>query len=145
MKHDLLGQGIRTRGVWSRRLALGFWTVLVTGYAATAASVVIDALDEDYRGLSQVAATSAASPQERRDLSAAQLAAVYRARSGAPFAALPPGSTLKVVWPDGSSEYVVVVDPAASGGVEPIPGSQRDAAGAPLEAAVVEVVERAGR
>jgi hypothetical protein len=138
-------QGFRARGAWSRRLAFAFWASLVVAYAAMAASVVIDALDEDYRGLSQVSATTVESPQHRRNLSAAQLAAVYRARSGAPFAALPPGSTLKVVWPDGSSEYVVIVDPAASGGVEPISGSQRDAEGAPLEAAVVEVIEAGTR
>ncbi len=140
MKH-----GFRARGAWSRKLAFAFWALLVVAYAAMAASVVIDALDEDYRGLSQVSATTVESPQDRRNLSAAQLAAVYRARSGAPFAALPPGSTLKVVWPDGSSEYVVIVDPASSTGVEPIPGSQRTAEGAMLDAPVVEVVDRAER
>lgn len=140
MKH-----GFRARGAWSRKLAFAFWALLVVAYAAMAASVVIDALDEDYRGLSQVSATTVESPQDRRNLSAAQLAAVYRARSGAPFAALPPGSTLKVVWPDGSSEYVVIVDPASSTGVEPIPGSQRTTEGAMLDAPVVEVVDRAER
>ena len=122
-------QGFRARGTWSRRLAFGFWALLVVAYAAMAASVVVDALDEDYRGLSQVSATTVESSRDRRNLSAAQLAAVYRARSGAPFAALPPGSTLKVVWPDGSSEYVVIVDPASSSGVESIPGSERSADG----------------
>lgn len=142
--------GFRTGGAWSRRLAFGFWALLVMAYAAMAASVVVDALDEDYRGLSQVSTTTVESPRDRRNLSAAQLAAVYRARSGAPFASLPPGSTLKVVWPDGSSEYVIVVDPASSTGVEPIPGSQRRADGQLLDAPhdlgddapVIEVVER---
>lgn len=137
--------GFRTRGVWSRKLAFAFWTLLVVAYAAMAGSVVIDALDEDYRDLSQVSATTVESPQDKRNLSAAQLAAVYRARSGAPFASLPPGSTLKVVWPDGSSEYVVIVDPASSTGVEPIPGSQIAADGGHLDAPVVQIVERAQR
>src|SRR5690606_41530430 len=97
----------------------------------------------DSRERSQVARTSAQSPQDRRSLSAAQLAAVYRARSGSPFASLPPGSTLKVVWPDGSSEYVVIVDPSASGGVEPIPGSARGADGDALDdVPTLELVDR---
>jgi hypothetical protein len=137
--------GFRARGAWSRKLAFAFWTLLVVAYAAMAGSVVIDALDEDYRDLSQVSATTVESPQDKRNLSAAQLAAVYRARSGAPFASLPPGSTLKVVWPDGSSEYVVIVDPASSTGVEPIPGSQIAADGGHPDAPVVQIVERARR
>jgi hypothetical protein len=114
---------------WQRKLAWPFWGTLMMAYSAMAASVVIDALDADYRGLSQVAGTSAQSPQARRSLSAAQLAAIHRARSPAPFTTLPPGSTFQVVWPDGSQEYVLVVDPASSAGVESIPGTRRAADG----------------
>jgi len=48
-----------------------------------------------------------------------------------------------VVWPDGSSEYVVIVDPSASGGVEPIPGSARGADGDALDdVPTLELVDR---
>lgn len=110
---------------------IGFWALLVTAYSVGAVGVMIDVLSDDYQGLSQVAVTSVHSPEESRTMSAAQLAAVYRARSGAPFSSLPPGSTFRVVWPDGSSEYVVVVNPAGTGGVQPIPGTQTPARTAP--------------
>ena len=114
---------------WRRKLAWPFWVALLMGYSAMAASVVIDSLDADYAALSQVGRTTAHASEARRTLSATQLAAVYRAGSAAPFATLPPGSTLKVVWPDGSSEYVVIVDPAASVGVQAVPGTRRSAQG----------------
>lgn len=138
MKHRFRVRG----GGWSRRLAFGFWALLVLAYAAMAASVVVDTLDEDYSGLSQVAVTTVDSPQDRRTLSAAQLAAIYRARSGAPLASLPPGSTLQVIWPDGSSEYVVILDPASSAGVAPIPGSQHTAEGGRVDAATAKPLAR---
>lgn len=137
MKHRF-----RMPAAWSRRLAFGFWTLLVVAYAAMAASVAIDALDEDYRGLPQVSVTTVESPQDRRSLSAAQLAAIHRARSGAPLTTLPPGSTLQVIWPDGSSEYVVVLDPASSAGVAPIPGTQRTAGGRRVGNPVAKSPER---
>ncbi|RPE75791.1 hypothetical protein [Vulcaniibacterium tengchongense] len=105
-----------------------FWALLFACYSVAAAGVMIDVLENgDYAHLSQVAVTTVESSPEVRMSSAAQIAAVFRAQSGAPFSTLPPGSTFKVVWPDGSSEYVTVVNPAASDGVEPIPGSQRTA------------------
>lgn len=103
---------------------IGFWALLLSAYSVGAAGVMIDVFGEDYRELGQVAVTSVDSKTELRSLSAAQIAAVYRAQSGAPFSTLPPGSTFKVVWPDGSSEYVMVVSPSTSGGVQPIPGTQ---------------------
>lgn len=124
-----MSTGLQRLQGWRRRLTWPFWVALLMAYSAMAATVAIDALDEDYRGLSQVAATDARSGDAQRSLSATQLAAIYRARSAAPFSALPPGSTLKVVWPDGSSEYVVVVDPASSAGVQAIPGTRRAADG----------------
>lgn len=108
---------------------VGFWALLLSAYSVGAAGVMIDVFGADYRELGQVAVTSVDSKSEQRSLSAAQIAAVYRAQSGAPFSSLPPGSTFKVVWPDGSSEYVMVVSPSASGGVQPIPGTQVSAAG----------------
>ncbi len=101
------------------------WVLLFVAYSVTAAGVMIDALNDNYRELSQVAVTTAESPTEIRMSGASQIAAVYRAQSGAPFSSLPPGSTFKVVWPDGSSEYVTVVSQSSGVGVQPIPGSRR--------------------
>ena len=110
------------------RMKRYFWVLLFATYSVAAAGVVIDVLGDEYRQLSQVAVTSVHSSDEMRMSGAAQVAAVYRASSGAPFSTLPPGSTFKVVWPDGSSEYVMVVSPASSSGVQAIPGSQQSAA-----------------
>lgn len=109
---------------FKRTAKIGFWALLLSAYSVGAAGVMIDVFGADYRELGQVALTSVDSRTERRSLSAAQIAAVYRAQSGAPFSSLPPGSTFKVVWPDGSSEYVMVVSPSSSSGVQPIPGTQ---------------------
>lgn len=115
--------GRRTSRPTSRLL----WAGVFAAYSVTAAGVMIDALADNYRELSQVAATTVASPEAARSLGATQLAAAYRAQGGAPFATLPPGSVFRVVWPDGSSEYVMVMSQAASTGVRPIPGTQRPA------------------
>lgn len=101
-----------------------FWVLLFATYSVGAAGVMIDVLADEYRHLSQVAVTTARSSEELRMSGAAQVAAVYRASSGAPFSTLPPGSTFKVVWPDGSSEYVMVVNPTSSAGTQPIAGTQ---------------------
>ena len=108
-----------------------FWALLFATYSVTAAGVMIDVIGDEYRHLSQVAVTTVHSSQDMRMSGAAQVAALYRASSGAPFSTLPPGSTFKVVWPDGSSEYVMVVSPTSSAGVHPIPGSQQAANEAP--------------
>lgn len=114
---------------FKRTAKIGFWALLLSAYSVGAAGVMIDVFGADYRELGQVAVTTVDSKAERRSLSAAQIAAVYRAQSGAPFSSLPPGSTFKVVWPDGSSEYVMVVSPSSSAGVQPIPGTQVPAKG----------------
>ncbi|BDU18046.1 hypothetical protein [Lysobacter auxotrophicus] len=101
-----------------------FWVLLFATYSVGAAGVVIDVLADEYRHLSQVAVTTARSSEDLRMSGAAQIAAVYRASSGAPFSTLPPGSTFKVVWPDGSSEYVMVVSPTSASGARPIAGTQ---------------------
>lgn len=110
-----------------RKARICFWVLLLATYAVGAAGVVVDVLSDEYRALSQVAVTSVQSPEEARLSGAAQVAAVYRAQSGAPFSSLPPGSTFKVVWPDGSSEYVLVVSPSSTAGVKRVPGSQQAA------------------
>ncbi|WP_024889176.1 hypothetical protein [Luteimonas huabeiensis] len=117
----------QTGSRWPRKLRRVFWIGAFAVYSVTAAGVMIDAISDNYRELSQVAQTTVDSPDEIRRLGAAQIAAVYRAQSGAPFATLPPGSTFKVIWPDGSSEYVMVVSQASSTGIRPIPGTQRPA------------------
>jgi hypothetical protein len=103
------------------------WVGVFAAYSVTAAGVMIDALADNYRELSQVASTSVESPEHTRTLGATQLAAAYRAQSGAPFATLPPGSVFRVVWPDGSSEYVMVLSRSSGTGIRPIPGTQRPA------------------
>ncbi|WP_254200955.1 hypothetical protein [Lysobacter sp. MMG2] len=102
-----------------------FWVLLFATYSVAAAGVMIDVLGDEYRHLSQIAVTSVRSSEDVRTTGAAQVAAVYRASSGAPFSTLPPGSTFKVVWPDGSSEYVMVVSPSSSSGVHPLAGTQQ--------------------
>lgn len=110
------------------KLKFYFWVLLFGTYSVTAAGVMINALvGEDYAELSQVTVTTVDSPLETRIGGAAQVAAVYRAQSGTPFSALPPGSTFQVIWPDGSSEYVTVVSQSSAAGVRPIPGTQRAA------------------
>ena len=117
-----------------RRFAGLFWLLLFAVYSVAAIGLtVLDAGDEAYADLSKVAPVTVHASEDMRNLGAAQMAAAYRAQSGAPFASLAPGTTLRVVWPDGSSEYVVVTNPAASDGIVPIPGTQRDAADRPLD------------
>ena len=105
-----------------------FWVLLFATYSVAAAGVMIDVVGDEYRHLSQVAVTTVRSSEDLRMTGASQVAAVYRASSGAPFSTLPPGSTFKVVWPDGSSEYVMVVSPSSSAGVQTLDGTQRAAA-----------------
>jgi hypothetical protein len=113
-----------------RRLKMLFWTGLLAAYSVAATGVLIDVLGADYRQMSQVAATSAFSPLEQRIAGATQVAAAYRANSAAPFSALPTGSTFRIRWPDGSSEYISVISVSSSDGARPIPGTQRPAPGA---------------
>lgn len=102
-----------------------FWVALFVAYSAGAVGLLmIDTQEDRYRRLSKVELTQAQSHPEVRRAGASQVAAVYRAQSGMPFAALPAGSTFQVVWPDGSTETMVIVDPASPNGVRPVPGSQ---------------------
>ena len=64
------------------------------------------------------------STPEARRAGASQVAAVFRAQSAMPFTSLPAGSTFQVVWPDGSTETMVIVDPSSPNGVRPLAGSQ---------------------
>ncbi|WP_115045365.1 hypothetical protein [Xanthomonas arboricola] len=112
-----------------RRLAHGakfwFWVALFVAYSAAAVGIVmIDTADHRYQPLSVRSTTVTADEQQRRH-GASQLAAVYRANSAMPFSTLPAGSTFQVVWPDGSTETMTVVDPASSSGIVPVPGSQQ--------------------
>ncbi|KRG71726.1 hypothetical protein ABB29_02130 [Pseudoxanthomonas dokdonensis] len=106
-----------------------FWILLFVAYAAAATTIAIDTLNPRYRDLSQVALTTVDSADHVRMSGASQVAAVYRASSGTPFSALPSGSSFRIIWPDGSSETVVVVDPKAVTGSQPLPGSQQAASG----------------
>lgn len=115
-----------------RRLLIGarfwFWVVAFVAYSAAAVGIVmIDTADIRYQNLSQVHLTSVKSDEQVRRMGAAQVAALYRARSGMPFDALPPGATFQIVWPDGSTETVTVVDPTSSTGNDLQAGSQQDA------------------
>jgi len=102
-----------------------FWVALFVAYSAGAVGLLmIDTQEDRYRRLSTVALTKVQSEPETRGSGASQVAAVYRAQSGMPFASLPAGSTFQVVWPDGSTETMVIVDPTSPNGVRPVPGSQ---------------------
>ncbi|WMJ70704.1 hypothetical protein [Stenotrophomonas sp. 24(2023)] len=102
-----------------------FWVVLFVAYSAGAVGLLmIDTYEDRYRYLSKVETTSVASRDEVRRAGASQVAAVYRAQSGMPFSSLPAGSTFQVVWPDGSTETMVVVDPTSPNGVQPLSRTQ---------------------
>ena len=106
-----------------------FWVALFVAYSAGAVGLVmIDTYDDRYRSLSKVQLTSVKADAEVRRAGASQVAAVYRAQSGMPFASLPSGSTFQVVWPDGSTETMLIMDPTSSLGVEPVKNSQVTAA-----------------
>lgn len=125
-----------------RRAKACFWLLLIGIYSVATADVVIDVIrGQEYRQFSTVAATSVHSPAEVRAAGAAQIAAIYRARSGAPFSSLPPGSKFKVVWPDGSTEYVQVVSPLSSAGTELIDDAQPDAQASVAESDAGSVAE----
>ncbi|MET0290034.1 MAG: hypothetical protein ABW178_10445 [Pseudoxanthomonas sp.] len=105
-----------------------FWVVLFVAYGAGAVGIlIVDTMEERYRDLPKVQLTSVKSEKDVRRASAAEVAAIYRAQSGMPFATLQPGSTFQVVWPDGSTETVMVVSPTSTLGIEPMAGSQQDA------------------
>ncbi len=102
------------------------WVLLFVAYSVGAVGVLlIDTYEDRYRGLSQVTLTTVDSDADVRRAGAGQVAAVYRAQSGMPFSTLPPGSTFQIVWPDGSTESVRVVDPRSPVGTEPVEGSQQ--------------------
>jgi len=102
-----------------------FWVLLFVAYAALAAGVVIETTRPEFRGLTQISVISVNSAAEVRSKGASQVAAVYRATSGVPFSSLPPGSTFKIVWPDGSSETIVVGSPLSSIAARPLEGTQQ--------------------
>jgi hypothetical protein len=105
------------------------WVLLLGTYSAGAVGVLlVDAWEERYRSLSRVKLTSVQSDPDQRRAGAGQIAAIYRAQSGTPFSTLPSGSSLQIIWPDGSTETVMIIDPAAALGAEPVEGSQLSAA-----------------
>lgn len=113
MKHRRLLHGAR---FW-------LWVVLLVAYSAAAVGVLLIDTHE-YRNLSQVKLTTVESPLDQRRAGASQAAAVYRAQSGMPFSTLPAGSSLQILWPDGSAETVLILDPASPLGSQPLEGSQ---------------------
>lgn len=119
MNHKRLAQRI---GSW-------FWILLFVAYAAFAADVLINTLNPEYRGFSQIDGASVQASGEARIHAASQAAALYRLNSGMPFSALQAGSSFRVIWPDGSSETIVVGDPASSAGARLVEGSQERGVG----------------
>lgn len=102
-----------------------FWVALFVAYSAGAVGLLmIDTYEDRYRQLSKVELTKVQSSPEVRSAGASQVAAVYRAQNGMPFSSLPAGSTFQVVWPDGSTETMVIIDPTSPNGVRPVPNSQ---------------------
>ena len=97
-----------------------FWVALFVAYSAGAVGLLmIDTYEDRYRHLSKVELTTVKAHEDVRRVGASQVAAVYRAQSGMPF-----GSTFQVVWPDGSTETMVIVDPTSPNGVRPLAKSQ---------------------
>src|SRR5690554_1617992 len=132
-----------TRKTIVPRLRFWFWAVLFGTYSVAAAAVMIHALvGKEHAELSQVTVTTVDSSAEARIGGAAQLAAVYRAQSGAPFSTLPPGSTFQVIWPDGSSEYVTVVSQSSPAGVRLLPDTQLRATGSMTPGGQLELAPR---
>ncbi|HVK50796.1 MAG TPA: hypothetical protein VM469_03550 [Pseudoxanthomonas sp.] len=105
------------RNRWRPSARLAIVLLVLCTYAAAGTTVVINALDAPYRQLTHTSVGQPVSADERA-MAAAQLAAIYRARSGAPFSALPVGTTLEVRWPDGSRETLKVVDPRSPNGMQ---------------------------
>ncbi len=128
-----------TKRTFARSARFWFWALLFVGYSAAVAGVVIDAIGDNYRRLSTVVETTVDAPVEQRQLGAAQIAALYRAQSGAPFQSLAPGETFRVVWPDGSSEVVRIVSQSDAGGTRSVAGSALDAAALPIGQAELQV------
>lgn len=117
-------------GRWMHGAKFWFWVALFFAYSAGAVGLLmVDTQEDRYRLLSKVELTQVQSAPETRTAGASQVAAVYRATSGLPFSSLPAGSTFQVVWPDGSTETMLIVDPTSPSGVRPVPGSQIPAAG----------------
>ncbi|XTQ93892.1 hypothetical protein ACQR5W_18865 [Xanthomonas sacchari] len=111
---------------WLHGAKFWFWVLAFVAYSAAAAGLLlIDTAEQRYRGLSKVELTNAHSAPDVRRAGAAQVAAIYRANSGMPFSTLAPGSTFQIVWPDGSTETVMIVSPTSSLGVEPVAGTQQ--------------------
>lgn len=128
-----------TKRMTSRRVRFWFWVALFCGYSVAVAGVVVDAIGDNYRKLTQVALTTTEAPEAQRALGAAQIAALHRAQSATPFRTLPAGETFRVVWPDGSSEIVRIVDQSDAHGARVVDGSARDADGLPLGRLELEV------
>jgi len=102
-----------------------FWVVLFVAYSAGAVGLlIVDTYEDRYRHLSKVSLTTAQSDKPVREAGGSQVSAVYRATSPMPFSAMPAGSTFQVVWPDGSTETMMIIDPTSPTGVTPVPGSQ---------------------
>lgn len=113
----------------AQRIGSWFWVLLFVAYAAFAADVLINTLNPEYRGFSQIEGTSAQASGQTRIHAASQAAALYRLNSGMPFSSLQAGTSFKVIWPDGSSETIVVGDPAARAGARLVEGSQKPGTG----------------
>lgn len=108
----------------AKKAGFWFWALLFSTYAVAAAGFVIDTVSDNYHALSQVSLTTVYASEQARSAGATQVAAVYRAMSGAPFSTLPPGSSFRIVWPDGSSEIVTIVSPTSTFGTEAVKGTQ---------------------
>lgn len=110
---------------WRHGARFWLWVGLLLVYSVAAVGVlVIDTHEDRYRHLSQVRLTTVQAKADQRRAGASQAAAVYRAQSGMPFSTLPAGSSLQILWPDGSAETVMILDPASALGNEPVEGSQ---------------------
>lgn len=115
---------------WIQGAKFWLWALALVAYAVVAAGMlIIDTAERRYGNLSQVRLVTVKSEEQARRVGATQVAAVYRAQSGMPFSTLPAGSTFQIVWPDGSTETMVILDAhSGASGMAPMAGSQQEAA-----------------
>ena len=114
---------------WIQGARFWLWTLAFVAYAVVAAGMlIIDTAERRYGNLSQVKLVTVKSEEQARRIGATQVAAIYRAQSGMPFSTLPAGSTFQIVWPDGSTETMVILDArAGASGMAPLAGTQQEA------------------
>lgn len=96
--------------------------LLFAGVALAGSIVTLDGRKAPYNGLSNVQGTDITADEMIRIAGMTQAVATYRLTHG--VTTLPAGSTIRMVWPDGSAEKGSVITPMSGVGTVPMPGTQ---------------------